>query len=102
MFIQCANGLGDRLNHLTADGVDELKIELSDPINAVPDALTSYGLELADDGASLVYTYDTRGERTGIRTLLNDLSDAGLRMVDLQTAQSSLEDIFVGMVKETA
>ena len=50
---------------------------------------------------SLIYTYETKGERTGITTLLTDLQKAGLKMADLKTQQSSLEDIFVGLVKET-
>ena len=83
-------------------GQKRLTIELAEPITAVPDALSEYELEKSGDGLSVIYSYDTRGERTGIRTLLNDLTKAGLKMVDLQTEQSSLEDIFVGMVKETA
>lgn len=68
----------------------------------MPAALKSYGLEIGQDGKSLIYTYDTKGERTGITTLLNDLQKAGLQMTDMKTQQSSLEDIFVGLVKETA
>ena len=59
-------------------------------------------LDLADDGRSVIYTYETTGERTGIVTLLSDLQKAGLNMADMKTQQSSLEDIFVGLVKETA
>ena len=54
------------------------------------------------DGSTLTYTYDTKGDRTGITALLNDLQKAGLQMADLETVQSSLEDIFVGLVKEDA
>ena len=57
-------------------------------------------LTLADDGSELVFTYDTQAERTGVTALLSDLSRAGIRFRDLQTVQSSLEDIFVGLVSE--
>ena len=83
-------------------GKKHLKIELAEAADAIPAALGTYDLSRADDGLSLTYTYDTRGERTGITTLLADLQKAGLQMKDLQTQQSSLEDIFVGLVKETS
>ncbi len=54
---------------------------------------------MSEDGEELIYTYDTKGERTGITTLLNDLRDAGINFSDLNTTQSSLEEIFVGLVK---
>ncbi len=92
----------DKAELMAQMGQKQLNIELSQPIDTVPEALANYALERGEDGQSLIYTYDTRGDRTGIRTLLNDLSNAGLTMVDLQTKQSSLEDIFVGMVKEDA
>lgn len=79
-----------------------LQIDLQEPVEAVPEALAAYGLELADDGQALRYTYDTRGESTGITRLLGDLSAAGLSLRDIHTEQSSLEDIFVGLVKEGA
>ncbi|MEM9437624.1 MAG: ABC transporter ATP-binding protein [Pseudomonadota bacterium] len=81
-------------------GQKQLKIELSDALSEIPDALTDYGLELADGGCSLVYSYDVRQERTGITQLLNALQKAGLVMRDLQTKQSSLEEIFVDLVHE--
>ncbi|MEM9349839.1 MAG: ABC transporter ATP-binding protein [Pseudomonadota bacterium] len=83
-------------------GQKQLKIELSDALSEVPDALADYGLELADGGCSLVYSYDVRQERTGITTLLNELQKAGLQMKDLSTQQSSLEEIFVSLVREPA
>jgi ABC-2 type transport system ATP-binding protein len=76
-----------------------LRIELSQPVAAVPDALGKHGVELAEGGTELVYTYDTAAERTGITTLLADLREAGLRLKDLRTEQSSLEDIFVDLVR---
>ena len=66
---------------------------------AIPPALAPYKLELSDDGCELIYNYDTKGERTGITSLLSDLRDAGIRFSDLDTTQSSLEDIFVSLVR---
>ncbi len=83
-------------------GKKQLRVELTKAVDRVPDALSRYGLERADDGRTLVFTYNTKAERTGITTLLNDLQKAGLQMKDLQTQQSSLEDIFVGLVKEAS
>ncbi len=79
-------------------GRKQLTLHLHDPIDRVPDALADYRLEIAGGGTELVYTYDTRGERTGITALLADLGAAGIRFRDLQTEQSSLEDIFVSLV----
>lgn len=76
-----------------------LTLNLSEPLGALPAGLAQYDLKLANDGNSLVYTYDTHAERTGITSLLTDLSAAGVRFQDLQTDQSSLEDIFVDLVK---
>ena len=92
----------DKAELLTQLGKKQLVVELQGPISEVPAKLKSYELELGDDGMSLIYTYDTKGERTGITTLLTDLQKAGLKMADMKTQQSSLEDIFVGLVKETA
>ena len=92
----------DKAELLTQLGKKQLVVELQGAISEVPAALKSYELELGDDGMSLIYTYDTKGERTGITTLLTDLQKAGLKMADMKTQQSSLEDIFVGLVKETA
>ena len=84
-------------------GQKQLKVELAEAIAELPESLASYDLQLADDGQTLIYSYDTKAERTGITTLLSDISGAGLVLKDLQTAQSSLEDIFVGLVhKEDA
>ena len=79
-------------------GQKQLKVELAEAISELPESLASYDLQLADDGQTLIYSYDTKAERTGITTLLSDISGAGLVLKDLQTAQSSLEDIFVGLV----
>ena len=81
-------------------GKKQLTLELQSPLEAIPDALGAYKLGLANDGHELVFTYDTQGERTGITALLGDLNKAGIRFRDLQTHQSSLEDIFVSLVRE--
>ena len=77
----------------------QLTLQLHDRIDAVPDALAAYRLERAADGHELIYTYDSQSERTGITALLKDLSEAGIRFKDLHTTQSSLEEIFVSLVK---
>lgn len=92
----------DKADLMAQMGQKQLKIELATPTDTIPKALEKYNLLRSDDGQYLTYTYDTTGERTGITTLLGDLQKAGLQMKDIQTQQSSLEDIFVGLVKETA
>jgi ABC-2 type transport system ATP-binding protein len=79
-------------------GKKQLTLELRDPMTTVPPALSEYRLTLGPDGKSLIYDYDTKGELTGITTLLDELRSAGIRFRDLQTRQSSLEDIFVTLV----
>jgi ABC-2 type transport system ATP-binding protein len=79
-------------------GQKRLTVHLSNKLDAVPASLASYHLDLCDDGHALVYDYDTKGERTGITSLLGDLRTAGIRFSDLDTSQSSLEDIFVSLV----
>ena len=81
-------------------GKKKIRIDLVDPSTEVPAQLANYDLDLAADGKALTYTYDINSERTGITGLLNDLQAAGLQMCDVQTQQSSLEDIFVGLVQE--
>ncbi len=83
-------------------GSKELHISLRTAITEVPEVLAKYALELSDGGQLLVYSYDTQGEATGITALLADLAKAGLKMTDLQTKQSSLEEIFVSLVGESA
>jgi ABC-2 type transport system ATP-binding protein len=79
-------------------GKKQLTLELHSRIDAVPAALAAYQLNLGDGGKELIYTYDTKGERTGITALLDDLHVAGIRFKDLHTTETSLEDIFVGLV----
>ncbi len=83
-------------------GQKTLQIDLQEAVAEVPASLASYDLELAEGGQALRYHYDTQAEGTGITRLLSALAAAGLSMKDLQTEQSSLEDIFVGLVKEGA
>ena len=83
-------------------GKKKIRIDLMEAANKIPNKLKSYDLDLAKDGKSLTYTYDTKSERTGITGLLNDLQAAGMQMRDVQTQQSSLEDIFVGLVQESS
>ncbi|WP_429258510.1 ABC transporter ATP-binding protein [Paraburkholderia sp. GAS334] len=80
-------------------GKKQLGLQLESPLDSIPATLTGWNLELASDGNELTYTYDTQGERGSILALLKDLNDAGIRFRDLQTTQSSLEDIFVSLVR---
>ncbi len=81
-------------------GKKRLALQLINRIGLVPAELAAYNLTLAADGSELVYTYDTQAERTGITALLKDLNLAGIRFKDLNTTQSSLEDIFVDLVRQ--
>jgi ABC-2 type transport system ATP-binding protein len=80
-------------------GKKQLRLHLHKQLERVPSELAVYGLALAGEGHELVYTYDTQAERTGITRLLGDLNAAGIRFKDLQTTQSSLEDIFVDLMR---
>jgi ABC-2 type transport system ATP-binding protein len=81
-------------------GRKQLTLHLHKRLDAVPAELAAHRLTLAADGNELIYTYDTQGERTGITALLKDLNLAGIRFRDLHTTQSSLEDIFVDLVRQ--
>ena len=83
-------------------GQKELEVQLTAPISKIPEALQSEALSLSKDGGALIYTYDTRSERTGITTLLSNVAAEGLVLRDVVTRQSSLEDIFVTLVREDA
>ena len=113
-YIEEAEALADRvgiINHGELLLVEEkqslmrrmgqkcLEVFLDAPIDAIPEGVARTGLELAPEGNRLTYTYDAKGERTGITVLLNSLQQAGLRLSDIETRQSSLEDIFVGLVR---
>ena len=80
-------------------GKKQLTLHLHTKLDAIPAALAAHRLTLAGDGTELVYTYDTQAGRTGITTLLHDLGTAGIGFRDLNTTQSSLEDIFVDLVR---
>jgi ABC-2 type transport system ATP-binding protein len=81
-------------------GRKQLKLELREPLDAIPAALSGHQLTLNSDGRELTYTYDTKAEHTGITALLDELGQAGIGFSDLQTRQSTLEDIFVGLVRQ--
>ena len=83
-------------------GKKQLTLQLMAPLQRVPPELADYHLELADGGSELIYTYDARGERPGIAALLDDIESSGVRFKDLRTTQSSLEEIFVSLVREEA
>ena len=115
-YIEEAEAIADRVGVITGGsillvedkdklmaqmGTKELQIDLQDEITTLPDSLSGYDLRLSADGRQLVYAYDTKAKGwTGITGLLTDLSAAGLALRDLQTSQSSLEDIFVDLVKD--
>jgi ABC-2 type transport system ATP-binding protein len=82
-------------------GKKQLMLRLGSALAAIPEALGGYKLELDADGRALTYSYDTRADRTGITTLLNAVRDAGLQVTDIETRQSSLEDIFVDLVRQS-
>ena len=80
-------------------GKKQLMVDLRAPVQGIPESLLSFNLDLSEDGQRLTYTFDTQSDRTGITRLLQAVSEAGLILKDLNTSQSSLEDIFVNLVK---
>jgi ABC-2 type transport system ATP-binding protein len=82
-------------------GKKQLTLHLTQPLAAIPETLSAFNLALANDGRDLIYTYDTQAERTGITRLLSALSAADIRFRDLETKQSSLEDIFIDLVRRS-
>jgi ABC-2 type transport system ATP-binding protein len=96
ILVQQKNELMRRL------GKKQLVLQLQEPLQRIPDQLGDYRLELGTDGTELIYTYDTRAARTGITALLGELNAAGIRFSDVRTTQSSLEEIFVNLVKKKA
>ena len=81
-------------------GQKKLSVNLQSEINEIPDSLGKYNLEIGKDNKTVEYTYDVNSKSTGITNLLKDLKDAGLRLQDLKTEQTTLEKIFIGLVKE--
>ena len=92
----------DKVELMNKLGKKRLTLDLQQRVETIPPQLQSYNLELADGGARLVFTYDAHAERTGIVSLLGALNEAGIKYKDLQTTQSSLEDIFVNLVRGAA
>ena len=90
----------DKQNMMHMLGKKQMVIELKQAIKAVPETLSAWALELSGDGTQLTYTYDPHEQRTGITGLLDAVRDSGLSLQDVNTSQSSLEDIFVSLVKE--
>ncbi len=88
----------DKAKLMARMGQKVLYITLTQPLTSLPEGLARFDLLLDQEGRRLTYTYDTKGERTGITTLLTALAEAGLVLSDLDTEASSLEDIFVGLV----
>ena len=78
-----------------------LKVELQKKLKQLPKELSEKNIKLSDDGLSLTYIYDTKQKKTGITKLLSSLSNSGINLRDIQTDQSSLEEIFVNLVRET-
>ena len=81
-------------------GKKKLTIDLHEKINSIPSLLEKYSLKLINEGLSVCYSYDTQGSQTGITSLLQDIKETGLRLKDIKTEQSSLENIFVELVQK--
>lgn len=81
-------------------GRKQLQVDLRDPVTELPTGLAEFGLTISDSGDSLIYTYDTRGDSTGITALLQAINECGLQLKDIKTSQTSLEEIFVDLVKK--
>ena len=81
-------------------GQKKLTVNLKDSIGSLPESLSSYNLELTNDGLSLIYAYNSQAKQTGITNLLQDIREAGMKLSDLNTQQGSLEDIFVSLINK--
>ncbi|WP_304525830.1 ABC transporter ATP-binding protein [Halomonas sp. I5-271120] len=90
----------DKQTLMQSLGRKQLTLQLLEPLVSLPNALSTFPLTLSDDGHELVYRYDTQQEHTGIAGMLEELRKAGIQFKDLHTEQSSLEDIFVSLVRE--
>ena len=90
----------DKTTLMRKMGSKTLRIDLQEPVTSIPDSLADYGLTLDAGGETFYYVYDSTEKRTGITRLLADVNTSGLRIRDVQTSQSSLEDIFVNLVQE--
>jgi ABC-2 type transport system ATP-binding protein len=83
-------------------GKKQLSLQLQEPLKTIPNGLGDYALELSEDGQTLTYSFDTQAEQTGIAALLRSLTERGIDFRDLHTEESSLEEIFVSLVKSRA
>ena len=81
-------------------GKKQMTFELQSKLDAIPDELSSFNLARADEGRTLIYTYDAQGEHRGVTRLIEELLRQGIRLKDIGTTQSSLEDIFVDLVRK--
>ena len=79
-------------------GKKQIHLDLNSPLKSIPDSLSEYSLELNSDGNELIYTFDTRGKKTGITLLLKALAENGISFRDVHTRESTLEEIFVSLV----
>lgn len=113
-YIEEAEEMADRIGVITSGdlilveekkellkklGKKELHLSLTQPIQTIPEALCAFNLHLSDDGQTIIFTYDAKKHDNGIETLLEDMKQSGLFYQDLKTKQSSLEDIFIQLVK---
>ena len=83
-------------------GKKQLSLQLKQPLSAIPSALAAYALELADAGHELVFSFDGQHEQTGIAELLRDLAANGIEFKDLKSSESSLEEIFINLLRNRA
>ncbi|MDC0993850.1 ABC transporter ATP-binding protein, partial [Alphaproteobacteria bacterium] len=93
IFVENKDSLMARL------GKKELKVKFKSPISSIPETLSKYKLSLSKDRLSLIYLYDNKASRTGITRLMRDIAATDLVLQDLKTSQSSLEDIFVSLIR---
>ena len=82
-------------------GKKQLVLQLNDKLSYIPDELSHYAIEISDTGKELIYTYDTQENKTGITRLLQQVRDSGIKFNDLHTNESSLEEIFKSLVRES-
>ena len=92
--------VNDTAELIKSMGRKKLTIDLHEKINSIPTLLDKYSLKLINEGLSVCYSYDTQGSQTGITSLLQDIKETGLRLKDIKTEQSSLENIFVELVQK--
>ncbi|SDG70386.1 ABC transporter ATP-binding protein [Pelagibacterium luteolum] len=90
----------DKIELMSKLGKKDLAIQLQEPLKALPPSLEALGLKLSDGGEELRFSYDSQSDRTGIATLIAAISEEGYRIKDVSTHQSSLEDIFIGLLRE--